>query len=217
MAITDTSIEEKKGEIITLKRSENNYYLMGNKICLRPLLAHDINQKYLSWLNDAEVTEYVEAGKFPTTKKELEEFYKDIKKSKTDVIFAIVTKRNDLHIGNVKISRINWIHRFADMGIIIGDKKYWGRGYGEEVCRLLLDYAFNRLNLNKVLLGSHAPHMSAIKTFQKVGFKIEGRNRKMLMLNGKYVDRIIMGILQSEYIKNTCKITKKPAKRKTVS
>ncbi len=177
-------------------------FLYGQKIILRPLVKKDINKKYLTWLNDQEVTKYMETGIFPTTFKELKEYYNKIKNSKTDIIFAICDKKNKKHIGNIKLGGINWIHRFADLGIMIGDKNYWGKGYGQEACRMFLEYAFKRLNLNKVILGVYGNHKSAIKTYQKVGFRIEGRIKELLYFESKYQDKIIMGISKKEFEKS---------------
>lgn len=190
---------------VSKKISSSKAFLVGKRLYLRPLLKSDITERYLSWLNDAAVTRYIETGLFPVTKKDLEEFYKKIKVSKTDIMFAIIDKEHDLHIGNIKVGGINWVHRFADLGIMIGDKAYWGKGYGEEACRLLLRYAFNRLNLNKVTLGSYSTNLAALKTYKKVGFKIEGRIKKLLSIDGKYVDHVLMGILQSAYNKKAFK------------
>lgn len=183
------------------KNKNKIVFLEDKKVILRPLQEEDINERYLSWVNDREVTKYMETGIFPITLKELREFYKRISKSKTDIIFAIVDKKNNLHIGNIKLGSINWVHRFADLGIMIGERKYWRKGYGQEACRLLLEYAFNRLNLNKVILGVYSVHKPAIKAYQRVGFKIEGRIKRMLRLEGKYVDKIIMGISRKEFEK----------------
>ena len=185
-----------------VKSNKNNpkvVFLTGKKVLLRPLQEGDINERYLSWLNDQEVTKYMTTGVFPATLKELQDFCKKIKNSKNDLIFAIANKRNNLHIGNIKLGGINWIHRFADLGIMIGDKKYWGKGYGVESCNLLLEYAFKRLNLNKVILGVYAMHASAIKTYQRIGFKIEGRLKKLFFIDGRWTDEFIMGILRENF------------------
>jgi len=185
-----------------MNQSSDQPYLVGKRIYLRLIDEKDINEKYLSWLNDNQVTKYIEAGIFPTTSKDLEKFYAGISKSKTDVMFAIVTKRKDTHIGNIKLGNINWVHRFAELGIMIGDKTYWGKGYGQEACQLLLGYAFNKLNLNKIILGVYAPHKAAITAYKKVGFRVEGILKKMLNLDGQYVDKVYMGILRSTFNKN---------------
>ena len=177
-------------------------YLIGKSIYLRLICKEDINKKYLSWLNDRDVTKYIETGIFPTSLEDLKSFYKKISKSKIDVMFAIVTKKGNKHIGNIKLGNINWVHRFAELGIMIGDKRYWGKGYGRESCRLVLEYALKRLNLNKVFLGVCVTHSSALKVYKKIGFKVEGRMRKMFNIDNRYIDKIIMGILREDFLRN---------------
>jgi len=177
----------------------------GDKVFLRPLSAKDINEKYLAWINDAGVTRFTETGNFPTTMKGLRDFYRGIKSSKNDIMLAIISKKDSHHIGNIKLGSINWIHRYADLGIIIGEKKYWGKGYGTEACRLLLKYAFVKLNLNRVCLGVWGIHGPAIRAYKRAGFKIEGRRRNKFHLEGKYVDEVAMGILKKEFIKSATK------------
>ena len=114
-------------------------------------------------------------------------------------MLAIVDKKSDFHIGNVKLGPIQWIHRRATFGIMIGDKKFWGMGLGQEATRLAIEYAFTRLNLLRIDLGVFAEHESAVRCYEKVGFKVEGRMRQDLFCNGEYKDRLWMGILRSEY------------------
>jgi RimJ/RimL family protein N-acetyltransferase len=83
---------------------------------------------------------------------------------------------------------------------MIGEKKYWGKGYGQEACKSLLKYAFNNLNLNKVILGVYENHKPAIRAYQKIGFKIEGRIENLLNFEGKYVNKIIMGISRQKFL-----------------
>ena len=105
----------------------NAPYLTGKRIYLRPLAKSDINKRYLWWVNNSEIGRFLEVALFPTTQKELLDFYNRIKRSKTDLIFAIVTKDKNRHIGNIKLGNINYIHRYGDLGIIIGEKNFWGR------------------------------------------------------------------------------------------
>ena len=183
-----------------MKRDINLGYLRGKRIYLRPMRKRDINKKYLSWLNDAEVTKYMETRFRKPSFKDLENFYKRLKNSKNNAMFTIVTRLKDEHIGNIKLGNIDGNHRYADLGIMIGEKKYRGKGYGQEACRLLLKYAFEVLNLNKVILGVYANHKQAIRGYQKVGFKVEGRIKKLLNFEGKYADEIVMGILKQEFL-----------------
>lgn len=180
-------------------------YLEGKNVALRLLDENDINGGYLSWLNDREVTRFTETGIFPTSITELKGYYKRISGSRNDVMFAIIIRENNVHIGNIKLGGINWIHRHADLGIMIGEKKYWGKGFGEEACNLLLGYAFKTLNLNKVILGVYGNHEAGMRTYQKAHFAIEGRIRDYYNFNGKFVDKVIMGISKKTFDKNMSK------------
>lgn len=174
-------------------------FLAGEKIYLRPLEKADLNDNYLAWLNDPEVTRYLETGVFPTTLQDLERFYESVTGSRSQVIFAIVARKSHQHLGNIKLGPIDWIHRRGTLGILIGEKKFWGRGIGQEATRLMVDYAFARLNLNRVTLGVVAEHESAVRCYEKVGFKVEGRGREDIFKDGEYKDRLWMGLLRSEY------------------
>jgi [ribosomal protein S5]-alanine N-acetyltransferase len=179
--------------------ADQKAFLRGNKIYLRPLERADLNEKYLGWLNDGEVTHYLETGAFPTTMQDLEKFYQAVTGSRSEVIFAIAETKSHRHIGNVKLGPINWVHRRAMFGIMIGEKDFWGKGIGEEVTRLIVEYGFLRLNLNRIGLGVTAEHEAAVRCYQAVGFKTEGRFREEVFSDGTYKDRLWMGLLRSEY------------------
>ena len=171
----------------------------GSLVILRPLQRADINERYLSWLNDPEVTRYTETGTFPTTAEDLENYYRSVTGSKNDVMLAVVDKKSGRHIGNVKLGPIQWVHRRATFGILIGEKDFWGKGVGLEATRLMVEYGFQRLNLHRIDLGVFAEHEAAVRCYEQAGFKIEGRMREDLFLDGEYKDRLRMGLLRSEY------------------
>jgi RimJ/RimL family protein N-acetyltransferase len=86
----------------------------------------------------------------------------------------------------------------CELGIAIGDKDYWGRGYGREAVTLLLDYAFRHHNIRRVFLRVHAQNERAIKAYTGAGFIEEGRLRQHVWSDGRYDDLILMGILREE-------------------
>lgn len=176
-----------------------NEFVSGSRVCLRPLERADLNERYLEWLNDPDVTRYMETGTFPTTALDLERFHDDVTGSRNQVLLAVADRKSGQHIGNVKLGPIHWIHRSATFGIMIGDKKFWGKGIGLEATQLMVEYGFDRLNLRRIDLGVFAEHHSAIHCYEKVGFKLEGRMRESLFQNGKYFDRLWMAVLRSEY------------------
>ncbi len=169
-------------------------FISGNNIYLRLLEKKDINNNYLNWLNDQEINQYLDVGYFPTSRKSLEEYYESISKSRSEVMFAIVLKKTDCHIGNIKLGSINWVHQTCDLGIIIGDKKSHGKGIGKEACSLVLNYAFNKLNLRKVTLGVISGQVAGIRCYKSVGFTVEGIQRNMYKIKGKMMDKVLMGV-----------------------
>ena len=185
--------------MVKSKKEHKIIFLEDDEIILRPLEKGDINKKYLSWLNDREVTKFLDLRVFPSTLDDLRAFYRHTQNPKNDVLLAIVDKESNEHVGNIKLGNIDWIHRYAELAIMLGDKSFWGKGYGQRSTALILEYGFKKLNLNKIILCVYAPHKAAIRIYQKLGFKIEGKQKKIFNLNGKYVDCLWMGLLRSEY------------------
>lgn len=179
--------------------ADRTAFAEGSLVCLRPLERADLNERYLSWLNDPEVTRYMETGTFPSTAEDLENYYRGLMGSRNDVILAIAEKESGRHIGNVKLGPIHWVHRSATFGILLGEKEFWGKGIGLEATRLTVEYGFYRLNLHRIDLGVFAEHEAAVRCYKKAGFKVEGRLRENLFQGGKYKDRLWMGLLRSEY------------------
>jgi RimJ/RimL family protein N-acetyltransferase len=116
-----------------------------------------------------------------------------------EILFMIHTRAENLAIGFVGLDGINWVHGEAWMGIGIGDRRYWGQGYGTEAIQLLLEYAFSELNLFRVTLNVFAYNERAVRSYEKAGFKIEGRARGALKRDGKRWDLVYMGILRPEW------------------
>lgn len=94
-------------------------------------------------------------------------------------------------------------HRACELGITIGDKAYWGRGYGREAIGLLLDYAFRLLNVHRVYLRVHGRNERGIRTYRACGFVEEGRLRRHVWSNGAYDDLVFMGVLADEWSAHT--------------
>ena len=172
----------------------NHPFIVGKKLYLRPLEKSDINETYLRWINDAEVTKYMTTGIFPSNMEKLKEYF-DHMNSPNHVILAIADKKSDKHIGNIALNDIDWVNRIANLGIMLGDKKFWGKGYGTEATKLIVDYAFDKLNLHRLWLGVLAEHFAAIRVYERAGFKVEGRLRQELYLEGEYNDKVIMGMV----------------------
>jgi RimJ/RimL family protein N-acetyltransferase len=99
----------------------------------------------------------------------------------------------------MRLFNLNEHARTAELGITIGDKEYWGQGFGRECVKLLVDYAFQHRNLHKVWLHVHAGNARAIGAYAACGFQEEGRLRAHVWSNGQYDDLLVMGLLRSEW------------------
>lgn len=174
-------------------------FLIGERVYLRPLEESDLNEEYLSWLNDYKVSHFIEAGRFPVTLARTREYLQRFASSQTDLILAVVDQQSDQHLGNITLNRIDWINRKADTGLIIGKAEFRGRGYAFEAWSLLLDYAFRRLGLHKVTAGAIVDNTACIEVLKRLGFQVEGTFRSEILIDGEYKDVVHLGLLQEEF------------------
>lgn len=114
-------------------------------------------------------------------------------------LFHIRTLENDRLVGEIGLESTEYGHRDTYVGISIGDRSDWGRGYGTDAMLIMLRYAFNELNLHRVSLSVFEYNPRAIRSYEKVGFQVEGRQRRLLQREGRRWDVVHMGILQSEW------------------
>ena len=114
--------------------------------------------------------------------------------------FTIHTLADDTLIGAVSLWMRTWVQGEAWLGIGIGDRNYWSKGYGTDAMRLIVGYGFNELNLRRISLSLNDYNERALKTYQKVGFQVEGRVREESLRDGIYYEGIYMGILREEWM-----------------
>ena len=115
--------------------------------------------------------------------------------------FMIRTLEGDRLIGEMGLEGVQWSHGDTFVGISIGEREYWGKGYGTDAMRVILRYAFIELNLHRVSLNVFEYNQRAIRSYEKVGFIYEGRVRQFLKRFGQRWDLIHMGILREQWEK----------------
>jgi RimJ/RimL family protein N-acetyltransferase len=177
--------------------SQKPIFLLGRRVNLRPFSKDDI-PALTRWINDPEVREFV-SSTFPQTEKQEEEWFNKLGSDDKNIVLGIETKEGML-IGIMGIHRIEWVSRVATTGAIIGEKDYWGQGYGTDAKMILLDYAFNSLNLRRICSGVLAYNQRSLRYSLHCGYKIEGRKRKHFFKKGKYWDLIELGLLREEWL-----------------
>jgi RimJ/RimL family protein N-acetyltransferase len=160
-----------------------------------------ITELLVNWRRDSEYARLLDNDpvRMFSKKKTKEWFEKDLEENEKSNFFMIRTLEDDKLIGFIGLFDIQWNHRNAYVGVGIGEREYWGRGYGTDAMRIILSYAFTALNLLRVSLGVFEYNTRGVRSYEKAGFKIEGRAREYLHREGKRWDLINMGILREEW------------------
>jgi len=123
----------------------------------------------------------------------------EIENPPKEAFFTIHALPEDKLIGFVSLNSILWNQGDCWVAIGLGERDYWGKGYGTEAMNLTLQYAFSELNLRRVTLGVFEYNQRAVHSYEKAGFRLEGRMRGMLQRQGRRYDLLFMGILQDEW------------------
>jgi len=174
--------------------------LKGKKVVLRPLSLKDA-PNFCRWIKDPEVTRFLSIyDQAPLNLKEEREWLRKNRQDKNNFRLAIDTI-DGVHIGTVGLNRIDRLNKRAEYGIFIGDKKYWGQGYGTEAGKLMIEYGFKKMGFHRIFLQVIAYNVRGIKSYKKIGFKVEGRFREHIFRDGFWHDKIWMGVLKEELIK----------------
>ena len=179
--------------------TENPVFLESKRIYLKPVELSDVGEDYLRWMNDTDIIGFTEVRFRPQTAESIRRYVESVNNDPSSVFLGIVVKKGNRYIGNIKLGPINWIHRLADIALIIGEKDQWGKGYGLEALRLMVDHAFKGLNLHKVTAGMAQDNKASLRLFEKAGFKREGVKRKEYHYNGVYRDVYRVGLINPDY------------------
>lgn len=169
----------------------------GEKVRLRAYKEEDIPLA-TKFANDRELKKLLVTNiPFPMTNWEEESWIKSQKSNDNGQYnFAIEDIETGKYIGGCGIQNVNWLSRVALVGIMIGDKDYWGKGYGTDAMKTLVTFIFNNMNINKIRLSTFSFNERAIKSYKKCGFTVEGVLKNEIFKDGKYYDEIIMSIFK---------------------
>jgi RimJ/RimL family protein N-acetyltransferase len=162
-------------------------FIKGNNIYLRELRKSDLNGPWYAWLNDSEVTFFQNKGIFPNSIEKQTQYYESLNNN-NEIVLAIVEETSNKHIGCVGLHKIDWVHRSAELGIVIGDRDVWGKKYGKQSWSLITDYGFNVLNLHRIFAVIIEGNIASQKSAESAGFKLEGKFRDYLFKNGQYLN-----------------------------
>ncbi|MFT6069483.1 MAG: RimJ/RimL family protein N-acetyltransferase [Bacteriovoracaceae bacterium] len=142
----------------------------GEKIFLRELCKDDASDEYLSWLNDSETTAFLETKPNQYTKEKLKEYIQEKTEDKDVFFFGIFDLETNTHIGNLKFEPINEELNYSVFGIMLGNKKYRGRGIGSEALKLGIKTLYIERQISRVFLGAKIENTTAINLYKRFGF-----------------------------------------------
>ncbi len=177
--------------------------IYGKRIRLRGIEKNDV-PKFYEWINDPEVNAGL-AVYLPMSMHDEEQWFEQIaQRDQEEKPMVIEIREGDgwKMIGNCGFFHVEWTHRAAELGIMIGEKSSWNKGYGTETMQLLLKHGFETLNLNRICLRVYSSNPRAIRTYEKAGFILEGTLRQAVYKNGKYANVHVMSVLRSEWKPN---------------
>ena len=155
------------------------------------------------WLEDAGFARLFDAmPAAPKSKAELSQWLEETQKDKNGFLFAIRPVDGQSLLGYAELDGILWSNGTAWLGLGLGERDNWGKGYGAEAAQLVLNFAFNELNLRRVQLTVFSYNERAIALYEKLGFVREGVYREYLQRDGRTYDMILYGLLRREWRTN---------------
>lgn len=173
--------------------------LTGARVTLREFRREDVTP-LRSWMADRAVTKQL-GGAFllPYTWEQTEAYLGRMLGGDAGGLNLVIADRDHLkYLGQVSLMMVDQLARKAELAIVLPQAR-WGQGLGGEALALVLDFAFDQMNLNRVFLKVHADNERAIRCYQKCGFSLEGRLRQEAFKDGAYVDVLVMGLLREEW------------------
>ena len=177
-------------------------YYEGSLLYLKKIKIEDITEDFMTWFSDDELMKYYTNSKTKITKESLLKSIEEGEKTGSSYTFGIFFKENNECIGTIKLGPINIIHKISDLVVLIGNKKYHGRGLAVEAIKLGNEIAFNYYDIRKLYGGMYESNISSIKAYTRAGWVIEGKLKGHYLENGLPMDRIEVGCFNPKYFKN---------------
>jgi RimJ/RimL family protein N-acetyltransferase len=173
--------------------------LRGRSVFLRPPERDDID-RFVRWFSDADMLRFI-GMRAPMSRALEERWFEHMLESQGKEVFhfVICLREEGRPIGTIGFFDINLLNGSAEVGISIGEKSLWGKGLGTDAMEALVDFGFGELRLERIKLRVYAYNARARRSSEKVGFTLEGTERRAKFRRGEYHDDHIMSILRDEW------------------
>ena len=180
-----------------------NDILKGSLVQLGAVDPEEYSRAFAQWRRDSELMRLMDTSEVILRSQKDSQKWIEKELEDQDVnqyMFTIRTLAEDKLLGDIGLSVVNWMSRDAFVGLGIGERDFWGRGYGTDVMKVILRYAFTEINLRRVTLSVFEYNPRAVRSYEKTVFVHEGRMRQFLNREGKRWDMLFMGILRDEWM-----------------
>jgi len=182
--------------------------LRSERLVLRSLEPADIGNSYFRWLRDTEIIKYLEVRHAKPSVRQIKKYVEDCNRSESAYLAGIFLGKEGTHIGNIKIGPIDWRNRRGEIGILVGEKKYHGRGLALEALNRFASFCFEKLKLHKITAGCYGSNLASVNLFHRGGFQIEGIRPDHWRLGKEWETGVLFGRKRSTRRKaNNRKIT----------
>ncbi|MBD3196331.1 MAG: GNAT family N-acetyltransferase [Candidatus Lokiarchaeota archaeon] len=182
-----------------VKKEKIGKFIEGEQISLIPSYK-DHMKLYAKWMNDPNVRIF-SRNMVPISLNEIKKWFEPSEvRFKDFIAFEIFHTDDKKPIGTAGLNKINWYARHANMFAMIGETQYWGNNIATEVARLLLDYGFKELNLNKIYANIAVPNIGSWKVAEKIGFVYNGISKNEFYVNGEYIDAKKYHLLKDDWL-----------------
>lgn len=177
--------------------------LRTDRLELRNLEPSDATARYVGWLNDPGITRFLEVRFHTHTIESTADFIRSVNASPDTILFGLFVDGGRRHIGNIKLGPVNLHHRRADIGLVIGDRAEWGKGYATEAIALVTAFGFHELGLVKITAGCYGANQGSLKAFEKAGFLMEARLPQHWITPDGPDDEFLIGLTAGQHAELT--------------
>lgn len=168
------------------------------KVILRPLEKEDKDQIH-KFRNDGEITHLLGGFSVGYSRQAIEEKIENWGNSHNTIMWAVAEKETNKCIGHIGLYDIDYVSRRAEIGMLIGEKQYWGQGIGLGITETVTDFAFKQLNIHSVQAKVLETNLASLRVFNKLGFKKDGKIRDFQFRNGDFISAVLLSILDKEW------------------
>ncbi|WP_019613206.1 GNAT family N-acetyltransferase [Psychromonas ossibalaenae] len=177
--------------------------LTGKQIYLKALMQTDVTDEYVQWLNDSSINQFLESRYQTQTAASCRHFVGELQSQNNNCFWGIYCNQSKQHIGNIKLGPVNKLYQRATIGLLIGNKSYWGKGIATEAINLVSDFAFQKLSLHKIDAGCYVSNQGSKKAFLKAGYQVEGLLKDHFFYQNKFEHCVLLGKICENSQKDT--------------